>query len=144
MSLRAVIFDLSGTLVYHNTDFEQLIRSSHKSMRDYLVREGMIVELDDVARVSDEVYSAYSSFAEKSSIELDARTFYLAILYKLGIAEYPIEALINGTINSFYSPIVEDCDVFDDVKEVLRGLANEGLKLGLVTTIIARIFIIVC
>jgi putative hydrolase of the HAD superfamily len=133
MILRAVDFDLGGTLVHHSTEFDKLIKSAHRSMRDYLAREGMAVELEDVAKVSDEVYSTYSSFAEKSFIELDARILYSAILYKLNIADYSDEGLITGTINSFYSPIIGDYHIFDDVKEILSELADEGLKLGLIT-----------
>jgi len=133
MTLRAVVFDLGGTLVHHSTDFDKLIKSAHQSMRDYLVREGMAVELDDVAKVSNEVYSTYSSFAEKSFIELDARILYSAILYKLNIADYSDQGLITGTINSFYGPIVDDYHIFNDVKDVLGELADDGLRLGLVT-----------
>jgi len=132
MTLRAVAFDLGGTLVHHSTDFDKLLRAAHQSMRDYLAREGVEVELDDLAKVSNEVYSAYSSFAERSLIELDARILYSAILYKLDIA-YPNEGLISGTINSFYGPIVDDYYIFNDVKEVLGRLADGGLRLGLVT-----------
>ncbi|MDH5439916.1 MAG: HAD family hydrolase [Candidatus Bathyarchaeota archaeon] len=133
MTLRAVAFDLGGTLVHHSTDFDKLLRAAHQSMRDYLAREGVEVELDDLAKVSNEVYSAYSSFAEKSLIELDARILYSAILYKLDIADYSNEGLISGTINSFYGPIVDDYHIFNDVKEVLGRLADGGLRLGLVT-----------
>ena len=133
MTLRAVIFDLGGTLLHHSTDFDELIKSSHQSMTDYLVGEGLEVELDDVTKVSNEVYSTYSSFAEKSLIELDARILYSAILYRLGIAEYSNEGLIVGTIGSFYDLFVDDYHIFKDVKNALSRLKRQGLKLGLIT-----------
>jgi len=133
MTLRAVIFDLGWTLLHHSTDFDELITCSQQSMTDYLVGEGLEVELDDVTKVSNEVYSTYSSFAEKSLIALDARILYSAILYRLGIAEYSNEGLIVGTIRSFYDLFVDDYHIFKDVKNALSRLKRQGLKLGLVT-----------
>jgi len=133
MVLLAVLFDLGGTLVYHSSDTNELIRSSHRAMANYLVSKGSAVEPDDVVRVSNGIYEAYASFAERSFIELDARVIYSAILYQLGIADYCDEDLITGAINSFYSPIVEDYSVFEDVEGVLSKLRERGLELGLVT-----------
>lgn len=133
MILRAVIFDFGGTLVYYSKDANELIRLGHQAMTGYLVGEGLDVELDDVIRVSNGIYEAYSSFAEKSLIELDARILYSGILYRLGITDYSNEDLITGMINSFFSPFVNDFHIFKDVKEVLTRLKETGLKLGLVT-----------
>lgn len=139
MVLEAVIFDLGGTLVYRRKDSNELIRAGHQAMANYLVGEGFDVERDDIERVSNGIYDAYASFAEKSFIELDSHLLYSAILDQLGIIDHN-EDLIKGTINSFYSPFVDDFHIFPDVKRVLSNLREKGLKIGLVTNNHSRVF----
>ena len=132
MVLEAVIFDLGGTLIYHRKDRDELIRAGYQAMVNYLVCEGFDVELENVLRVSSEIYDAYESFAEKSFIELDQHLLYSAILDQLGIIDHSGE-LIKETINSFYKPLVDDFQIYPDVTEVLSDLRGKGLKIGLVT-----------
>jgi len=133
MILQAVVFDLGETLIFHTKGSDELVKIGHKAMTDYLIGEGLAVELDHVTEVSNSIYQAYSSFAEKSFVEIDARAIYSAILYHLGIADYADERLIAGTISGFYGAIVESYRIFEDSVDVLSRLRERGLKLGLIS-----------
>jgi len=133
MALNAVIFDLDGTLIYHPRETDELIGLGRRAMTDYLVGEGFDVRLDDVARIDYTLYEAYVPFAEKSFIEVNARTLYSAMLYQLGIPDYSNIDLIIGTVNSFYKAFVDAFQIFDDVRGVLCRLKDKGFKIGLLT-----------
>ena len=133
MALRAVIFDLGGTLWYLSKDVNTVVRLGNQAIAKYLVSKGFNVEADGVITGSNRIYNAYEPFAEKSFIELDTQVLYSAILYQLSISDYANEELITGAVNSFYDPFVEHIQIFQDVKEVLKKLKEKGLKLGLIT-----------
>ncbi len=133
MLLKAVLFDLGGTLVYREERFSELIRVGHHAVAEFLMEKGYTVQIDEAVKVANELYRTYHAFTEKSYIDLDFKKLYSAILYRLGVADYSNEELVTGAITSFYSPIVKDCYITSEVKEVLSKLKKKGLKLGLVT-----------
>jgi HAD superfamily hydrolase (TIGR01509 family) len=133
VTLKAVLFDLGGTLVYRDTRFSELIRLGHQAVAEFLISQGYTVQIDEAVKVANELYNAYHTFTEKSYIELDFKKLYSAIFYQLGITNYSNEELITGAITCFYSSIVNDYYITNDVKEVLSTLKKKGLKLGLVT-----------
>ena len=131
--LKAVLFDLGGTLVYRYTKFSELITLGHQAVVEYLFKKGYTLQIDEAVKVANEIYGAYHTFTEKAYIELDFKIIYSAILSRLGVPDYSNEELISGAITNFYSPIVSAYYITNDVKEVLSKLKKKGLKLGLVT-----------
>jgi FMN phosphatase YigB (HAD superfamily) len=133
MNLKAVLFDLGGTLVYRYTKFSELITLGHQAVVAFLIRKGYTIPINEAVKVINEIYNAYHAFTEKTCIELDFKQLYSAILSRLGVPDYSNEELITGAITQFYGPIVSAYYITNDVKEVLSQLKIKGLKLGLVT-----------
>ena len=131
--MKAVIFDLGGTLLYFNEEFSELLTLSHQSMTHYLVEKGFKVKLGDVEHASNSIYETYTAFAETTLIEIDATRIYPTILYQLGIDDYANQDLIKGTIQAFYTPIIDAYHIYQDVNEVLRTIKDEKFKTGLKT-----------
>jgi putative hydrolase of the HAD superfamily len=135
MNLKAVLFDLGDTLLHldDNKNVNDIFMLGHQAMRDYLVGEGIDVGLKEIMKVSNGIYDVYIPFSVKSFIELKQPLIYSAILYQLGIADYANEELIAGAINSFHGPLVENYQIYEEVKGVLSELKNRKLKLGLIS-----------
>jgi len=120
-------------LVQYRQSSSVLIRLGNQAVADYLRGKGFLVAPYDVDTVSGEIYDAYTSFAEKSLLEIDSHIIYTAILYRLGVSDFSDRELISGAINSFYNPTIDDYYIFEGVEEVLGPLRERGLRLGLVT-----------
>ena len=104
MALKAVLFDLGGTLVGFNYDG---LRLSRKALRDYLSQKGYDVTLDRVVQISKKVWDMYSIFADNTLIEVNFENLMKSILYQLQIEDYANNDLIAEAIKNFYYPIVK-------------------------------------
>jgi FMN phosphatase YigB (HAD superfamily) len=133
--LKAVLFDLGGTLLHFDDskNVNDIFMLGHQAMRDYLGGEGIDIELEELMKVSNGIYDTYISFSMKSFLELKQSLIYSAILYQLGIVDYTNKELIEGAINSFHHPLVENYKIYEDVKDVLSELKKRKFKLGLVS-----------
>jgi putative hydrolase of the HAD superfamily len=132
MVLQAVIFDLGGTLIYHRTSLPELIQLGYQALTDYLMSKEAHLKLDDVSSVSIRVYNAYEKFAEESFVELEPSVLYSSIMRQLGVDDFS-EDFIEGAVESFYGPLLNDYDAYPDSEQTLHNLKERGLKLGLVT-----------
>jgi HAD superfamily hydrolase (TIGR01509 family) len=137
MVLKAVLFDLGGTLV----DFDDNgLQSSRKALYEFLVQKQYAVLPDRVVQIAKEVWETYTLFADQTMIELNFPRLMQSILYQLQIDDYPETALIEDAIKAFYSPIIEGSYLLQGASQLLLTLQENGLKLGLVTDNESEVF----
>ncbi|RLI45966.1 hypothetical protein DRO61_09850 [Candidatus Bathyarchaeota archaeon] len=130
MNLKAVLFDLGGTLI--DFDDEGLF-SGRKALHDFLVQKKYDVILDRVVQISKEVWETYTIFADKTMIEVEFQILMKSILYQLQIDDYANIELIEEAIMKFYWPIIEGSYHLKGASKLLLKLQENGIKLGLVT-----------
>ena len=133
MVLDAVVFDLGGTLITTRRNADELLALSCRSLTNCLASQGFDIELKDVIQVTTDIYDTYFSFALSSYIELEAHTIYKAILYRLSIPDYSNKHLLAEAIKSYYKPVAEDYQEFEDAETTLSHLKEKRLKLGLLS-----------
>ena len=130
MNLKAVLFDLGGTLL----DFdEDGLQSGRKALYDFLVQKKYDVNLDRVVQISKEVWETYTLFADKTMIEVDFQRLMQSILYQLQIDDFANIDLIEETIKKFYCPIIERSYLLKGASNLLFKLHDTEIKVGLVT-----------
>ena len=130
MGLKAVLFDLGGTLVGFPEDGS---RSSRIALGEFLSQKGYDLALDSVVQISKTVWDAYTSFADNTLIEVRFPRLMQSILYQLHIEDYANKELIAEAIKHFYYPVVEDSYLLNGALNLLLKLKDNGVKLGLVT-----------
>jgi len=120
--LKAVLFDLGGTLI-KTTPVPEILKR--------------ILERYGIKRSSEEIASAQCEVEEQLSLEdyaLPASEFWflwnMKILKKLNVHEN-IKALAEGIAKRWWSNAC--VELYPNVKETLKKLKEEGLKIGVVT-----------
>lgn len=135
MKLKAVLFDLGGTLLdfEYRTTFDEVLKLANQALKKYLLGEGFDIPLQKIVDVTNGIFDVYFDFVSTTLLEIDAHVLYSAKLYHLGIEEYVNEELINGAMTSFEDQIINNYYIYEDTKSVLNALKEEEFKLGLVS-----------
>ena len=137
MVLKAVLFDLGGTLVDFDKDGLQLGR---KALYEFLLQKQYAVLPDRVVQIAKEVWETYTLFADQTMIEVNFPRLMQSILYQLQIEDYAETTLIGDAIKAFYGPIIEGSYLLQGASQLLLTLQANGLKLGLVTDNESEVF----
>ena len=130
MGLKAVLFDLGGTLVGFTDEDKHL---SRRALGAYLSQRRYDVALDSVVQISKRVWETYTVFADTTLIEVPFPRLMQSILYQLGIDDYANNEVLAEAITHFYYPVVEDSYLLTGVLNLLTRLQENELRLGLVT-----------
>lgn len=132
MNLKAVLFDLGGTLLWFRND-TNLLYASRVALHRFLSKKGFDVTTDEVISISKNVWDSYTAFANATLIELSFTQLMKAILYRLHIDENTHMELVDDAVEAFYNPLIEQSYLLDGARDLLLHLQDRGLKLGLVT-----------
>lgn len=124
MTIKAVLFDLGGTLVYsYPEETFQKILSAH----------GIIEPID---RVKQAMVKANKEFDIEKHIRLSAHEFYLEWnlleLRHLGIKDQAKARKLAGNVTAQWFQVAQ-IHVYPEVKPTLHKLKQMGLRLGMIT-----------
>lgn len=107
--IKGVVFDFDGTLV----DSMKLI---HKVFNDALKKQGLpLIELDLLGRMA-------------------GRQIGEIIRLKVDVLESTVEEIRQDMFEGYMAGCKTDCQLFPNVRSVLKELKSRGIKLGIFTT----------
>jgi putative hydrolase of the HAD superfamily len=131
MAIKAVLFDLFGTLLLVEDEFYiPCLRKLHK----FLVRNGINVSFEDFSRVYFQVRNEIYAATEESLEEPHFRVRISQTLRRLGYNLNDYDRIVIGATDAFARKFMDYVQLDEDAIDVLQKLREE-YKLGLVTNI---------
>jgi len=136
IGIKAILFDLYGTLAYEAVSEESFRDKAHKQLVDYLNSLGYTVKLKELLRAYNENLERSLNEIKGTLNELDMMCVYWRTLKDLGIN--PTTTLIKKCLNIFYSIEVKCMKLYPDVIPTLVNLKRAGLRLAIVSNATLR------
>jgi putative hydrolase of the HAD superfamily len=130
--IRAVLFDLGGTLMYSRDSWEPILERGYQSLADSLCQQGFSLDCEELPKTVRYHLDRY--FARRDEDLFEAT--YLAVLRDL-LAEhghFNVEtAVIRRALDAFYAQTQPNWLLEEDALLTLRTLEAGGYRLGLVS-----------
>ena len=130
--IRAVLFDLGGTLMYSRNPWEPVLEHGYRALADSLCTQGFDLDCAELPRTVRYHLDRYFARRDEDLFE----TTYLAVLREL-LAEKgysPIdEKIIRRALDAFYTHTQSNWRLEEDAALTLRTLEAGGYRMGLVS-----------
>ena len=130
--IRAVLFDLGGTLMYSRDPWEPILERGYQALADSFCEQGFDLDCADLPRTVRYHLDRYFARRDEDLFE----TTYLAILHELlaekGHPEADAKA-IRRALDAFYAHTQPNWILEEDALLTLRTLEAGGYRLGLVS-----------
>ena len=130
--IRAVLFDLGGTLMYSRAPWEPIFERGYQALVDSLCDQGITLDCKELPRVVQYHLDRYFARRDKDLHE----TTYITVLHEL-LAEHGHRNVDNQTIrralDAFYAHTQPNWLLEEDALLTLRTLEAGGYRLGLVS-----------
>jgi HAD superfamily hydrolase (TIGR01662 family) len=130
--IRAVLFDLGGTLMYSRDPWEPILERGYQALASSFCEQGINLDCADLPKTVRYHLDRYFARRDEDLFE----TTYLAVLREL-LAErgYPDadEKSIRRALDAFYAHTQPNWILEEDALLILRTLEAGGYRLGLVS-----------
>ncbi len=130
--IRAVLFDLGGTLMYSRDAWEPILEQGYQSLANSLYEQGFAINCAELSKTVRYHLDRYFARRDEDLFE----TTYLAVLREL-LAEngHPnVDAkIIRRALDAFYAHTQPNWLLEEDALLTLRTLEAGGYRLGLVS-----------
>ena len=130
--IRAVLFDLGGTLMYSRDSWEPILERGYQSLADSLCEQGFSLDCAELPKTVRYHLDRYFARRDEDLVE----TTYLAVLRDL-LADHGhpnVEtAIIRRALDAFYAETQPNWLLEEDALLTLRTLEAGGYRLGLVS-----------
>ena len=130
--IRAVLFDLGGTLMYPREPWPAIYEAADRALADFLCARGLVIDCDSFPRELRARLNQYYLQREEDHFE----TTYSFILRELldergcpGVAD----EVLRGALDKMYEITQANWVIEDDALLTLRLLESAGYRLGLVS-----------
>lgn len=130
--IRAVLFDLGGTLMYSREPWGPILDRGYQALSDSLLEHGLDLEKSELPRTVRYHLDRYFARRDEDLFE----TTYLIVLREM-LAEkgYPkvSDKVIRRALDAFYAHTQPNWIIEEDATLMLRTLEAGGYRLGLVS-----------
>lgn len=130
--IRAILFDLGGTLMYSRQPWDSILEHGYRALADSLYKQGFELEPLELAGAARRCLDRYFARREVDLFE----TTYLVILREM-LAEkgYPdiSDPRLRRALDAFYAHTQPNWSLEEDAPLMLRTLEAGGYRLGLVS-----------
>ncbi|MGE5377739.1 MAG: HAD family hydrolase [Bacteroidota bacterium] len=130
--LRAVIFDLGGTLMYERSSWHAVISQGDEALTRYLIDQGMELNISTFPVEFRRRLGEYFSQREKDLLETSYTFVLIELLRDKGYANLPDE-LIRRALDSLFSVTQSNWVLEEDTLPTLKKLEKDGYRMGLIS-----------
>jgi HAD superfamily hydrolase (TIGR01662 family) len=130
--LRAVIFDLGGTLMYERSSWHDITAQGDEALTKYLINQGMELNLSTFPVEFRRRLGEYFSQREKDLLETSYTFVLIELLKDKGYSNLP-DDLIRKALDSLFSITQTNWVLEEDALPTLKKLEKDGYRMGLIS-----------
>ena len=130
--LRAVIFDLGGTLMYERDSWYSVTARGDEALTRYLIEQGIEINLSTFPVEFRRRLGDYFSQREKDLLETTYTYVLIDLLKDKGYHALPDE-VIRSALDNLFSVTQTNWILEDDAIPTLRKLEQNGYRMGLIS-----------
>lgn len=130
--LRAVIFDLGGTLMYERTNWDPITAQADEALTNYLREQGMELNLSTFPREFRKRIDKYFRKREKDLLETTYSFVLRDVLEDKGYRDLP-DGTIRGALDRLFAITQTNWALEPDTLQTLKKLETDGYRMGLIS-----------
>jgi putative hydrolase of the HAD superfamily len=130
--LRAVIFDLGGTLMYERASWHDITAQGDEALTKYLIDQGMELNLSTFPVEFRRRLGEYFSQREKDLLETSYTFVLIELLKDKGYANLP-DDMIRKALDSLFTITQTNWVLEEDALPTLKKLEKNGYRMGLIS-----------
>ena len=130
--LRAVIFDLGGTLMYERNSWHEVTAKGDEALTRYLIDQGLELNLSTFPVEFRRRLGDYFAQREKDLLETSYTFVLIELLKDKGYANLP-DDLIRKGLDSLFAITQTNWILEDDALRTLKKLEKDGYRMGLIS-----------
>ena len=130
--LRAVIFDLGGTLMYERNSWHSITAQGDEALTRYLIEQGMELNLSTFPVEFRRRLGEYFARREKDLLETSYTFVLIELLRDKGYTNLPDE-VIRQALDSLFGVTQTNWILEEDALPTLKKLERDGYRMGLIS-----------
>lgn len=130
--LRAVIFDLGGTLMYERASWHQVTAQGDEALTRYLIEQGLELNLSTFPIEFRRRLNEYFMQREQDLLETTYTFVLLELLKDKGYATIS-DAVVRRALDHLFAITQTNWILEDDTAPTLRKLEQDGYRMGLIS-----------
>jgi HAD superfamily hydrolase (TIGR01549 family) len=130
--LRAVLFDLGGTLMYERASWEAVTARADEALTNYLRAQGLELNLSTFPREFRTRLRKYFSQREQDLLETTYSFVLRDVLKDKGYGNLPEDIIRNG-LDQLFAITQTNWLLEDDALPTLQKLETDGYRMGLIS-----------
>lgn len=130
--LRAVIFDLGGTLMYERDSWYAVTAQGDEALTKYLIEQGLELNLSTFPIEFRRRLGEYFTQREKDLLETTYTYVLIDLLKDKGYNNLPDE-VIRKALDSLFAITQTNWIMEEDTRSTLRKLEQNGYRMGLIS-----------
>jgi len=130
--LRAVIFDLGGTLMYERANWGAITAQADDALTNFLLAEGMELNLSTFPREFRKRLDKYFKKREKDLLETTYSFVLRDVLEDKGYRDVS-DGIIRGALDRLFAVTQTNWILEGDTLQTLKKLETDGYRMGLIS-----------
>jgi HAD superfamily hydrolase (TIGR01549 family) len=130
--LRAVLFDLGGTLMYERATWDAIIAHADEALTNYLRGEGMELNLSTFPREFRNRLGKYFSQREQDLLETTYSFVLRDVLKDKGYGDTS-ESVVRSALDQLFAITQTNWILEEDALPTLQKLETDGYRMGLIS-----------
>jgi len=130
--LRAVLFDLGGTLMYERASWDSVTAKADEALTNYLREQGMELNLSTFPREFRKRLDKYFKKREKDLLETSYSFVLRDVLTDKGYREVS-DGVIRSALDRLFAITQTNWVLEDDTLSTLQKLETDGYRMGLIS-----------
>jgi HAD superfamily hydrolase (TIGR01549 family) len=130
--LRAVLFDLGGTLMYERATWDAINARADEALTNYLRAEGLELNLSTFPREFRKRISKYFQQRQKDLLETTYSFVLRDVLRDKGYGDVP-ESTLRNALDQLFAITQTNWVLEEDALSTLHKLEEDGYRMGLIS-----------